>query len=252
MPLEVRPLAADAHLAFVTERSRQLPADPGLGPGQGRVGQRAARLVRRRPAGRRRAGAAAADPAGPALPRLPARGPRARLVGVRRRRRARPRCSRRCGAAGAFTREDRAAAGHPPLVAPRRSRRRSPTTGVDRAPARRPAAGRRPTPRRWPSATGLRGLGWRQDAAGGAGFGDFQPRYVFQLPLAGRTEADLLAGFNQLWRRNIRKADKDGVEVTAGHGRRPAGVPPALPRDRGARRLHPAAARATSSGCSAR
>jgi len=43
-----------------------------------------------------------------------------------------------------------------------------------------------------------------------------QPRYVFQVPLAGRTEADLLTGFNQLWRRNIKKADKAGVEVVHG------------------------------------
>jgi lipid II:glycine glycyltransferase (peptidoglycan interpeptide bridge formation enzyme) len=36
------------------------------------------------------------------------------------------------------------------------------------------------------------------------------------VPLAGRSEADLLAGFNQLWRRNIKKADKAGVEVVRG------------------------------------
>ena len=48
------------------------------------------------------------------------------------------------------------------------------------------------------------------------GFAGGQPRYVFRLPLAGRTEADVLAGMNQLWRRNIRKAEKAGVEVTVG------------------------------------
>ena len=62
----------------------------------------------------------------------------------------------------------------------------------------------------------MRALGWTQKADTGAGFGDVQPRYVFQVPLVGRTEADLLTGFNQLWRRNIKKADKAGVEV--GHG----------------------------------
>ena len=31
---------------------------------------------------------------------------------------------------------------------------------------------------------------------------------------APRTEDDVLAGMNQLWRRNIKKADKAGVEVT--------------------------------------
>ena len=62
----------------------------------------------------------------------------------------------------------------------------------------------------------LRELGWGQKADTGAGFGDVQPRYVFQVPLAGRTEADLLGGFNQLWRRNIKKAEKAGVEVVVG------------------------------------
>jgi lipid II:glycine glycyltransferase (peptidoglycan interpeptide bridge formation enzyme) len=62
----------------------------------------------------------------------------------------------------------------------------------------------------------LRALGWSQKPDTGAGFGDVQPRYVFQVPLAGRTEADLLSGFNQLWRRNIKKAEKAGVEVVHG------------------------------------
>ena len=46
-----------------------------------------------------------------------------------------------------------------------------------------------------------------------------QPQYVFQVPLAGRTEDDVLAGMNQLWRRNIKKAAKAGVEVTTSSGR---------------------------------
>jgi len=62
----------------------------------------------------------------------------------------------------------------------------------------------------------LAGAGWLQEAGGGAGFGDVQPRYVYQLPLAGRTEDEVFAGFNQLWRRNIRKAEKSGVEVVEG------------------------------------
>jgi lipid II:glycine glycyltransferase (peptidoglycan interpeptide bridge formation enzyme) len=62
----------------------------------------------------------------------------------------------------------------------------------------------------------LRGLGWQQGATDGAGFGDFQPRYVFQVPLADRSLDDVLAGFNQLWRRNVKKAEKAGVEVTVG------------------------------------
>ncbi len=62
----------------------------------------------------------------------------------------------------------------------------------------------------------LRSANWEQDDSGDAGFGDYQPRYVFQLPLAEKSEEDLLRGFNQLWRRNIKKAAKAGVEVTIG------------------------------------
>jgi lipid II:glycine glycyltransferase (peptidoglycan interpeptide bridge formation enzyme) len=67
----------------------------------------------------------------------------------------------------------------------------------------------------------LRAAGWTRKEAEGAGFGDFQPRYVFQLPLADaagepRTLDDIQKGFNQLWRRNIKKAEKSGVEVTLG------------------------------------
>jgi lipid II:glycine glycyltransferase (peptidoglycan interpeptide bridge formation enzyme) len=59
-------------------------------------------------------------------------------------------------------------------------------------------------------------LGFRQLTTEGGGFAAGQPQFVFQLPLSGRTEADLLAGLNQLWRRNIKKAAKLGVEVTQG------------------------------------
>lgn len=61
----------------------------------------------------------------------------------------------------------------------------------------------------------LRELGWRQQTSEG-GFTAGQPQFVFQLPLAGRGEDDLLKGFNQLWRRNIKKADKAGVTVELG------------------------------------
>ncbi|WP_397186334.1 lipid II:glycine glycyltransferase FemX [Nocardioides ochotonae] len=61
-------------------------------------------------------------------------------------------------------------------------------------------------------------LGWRQQVAEG-GFAAGQPQYVFQVPLVEadgtpRTEESVLAGMNQLWRRNIKKAAKAGVEVT--------------------------------------
>ena len=61
----------------------------------------------------------------------------------------------------------------------------------------------------------LQRLGFRHLGVEG-GFASGQPQFVFQLPLAGRNEADLLAGLNQLWRRNIKKATKAGVEVSRG------------------------------------
>jgi lipid II:glycine glycyltransferase (peptidoglycan interpeptide bridge formation enzyme) len=80
------------------------------------------------------------------------------------------------------------------------------------------------------SATGARvvqqleALGWRRQVAED-GFAAGQPQYTFVIPLvlprdgsdgARRTEDDLLAGMNQLWRRNIRKAEKAGVVVSTG------------------------------------
>lgn len=62
----------------------------------------------------------------------------------------------------------------------------------------------------------LRTAGWQREDGSGAGFGDVQPRYVFQVPLAGRSLDEVFAGFNQEWRRNIRKAEKSGVEVERG------------------------------------
>ena len=63
-------------------------------------------------------------------------------------------------------------------------------------------------------------LGWRPQAVEG-GFAAGQPQYNFQIPLAApdgtpRTEDDVLKGMNQQWRRNIKKADKAGVEVSVG------------------------------------
>jgi len=70
-------------------------------------------------------------------------------------------------------------------------------------------------PRAAQVAATLTGLGWRPPATD-EGFAAGQPQFVFQVPLAGRTEDELLKGFNQLWRRNVKKADKAGVEVTPG------------------------------------
>ena len=63
----------------------------------------------------------------------------------------------------------------------------------------------------------LRAAGWRLQSPED-GFGAGQPQYTFEIPLLGadgkqRTEEDVLKGMNQLWRRNIKKADKEGVEV---------------------------------------
>ena len=62
----------------------------------------------------------------------------------------------------------------------------------------------------------LRRFGWQQPTAVDSGFGDYQPRYVFQVDLEGKSEDNLFEGFNQLWRRNIRKAEKQGVTVRRG------------------------------------
>jgi vancomycin resistance protein VanK len=59
----------------------------------------------------------------------------------------------------------------------------------------------------------LRSHGWRPVSAEG-GFAAGQPKYVFQVPLDGRDEDDILKSMNQLWRRNIKKAAKSGAEVT--------------------------------------
>ena len=61
----------------------------------------------------------------------------------------------------------------------------------------------------------LAALGWSRDADSD-GFATGQPRHVFQLRLGGRSSEDVFAGFNQLWRRNVRKAAKAGVEVSLG------------------------------------
>ncbi len=70
----------------------------------------------------------------------------------------------------------------------------------------------------------LRELGWLPQAVEG-GFAAGQPQYNFWIRLrdrdgeqAGepRTEDEILKGMNQQWRRNIKKAAKQGVEVAVG------------------------------------
>jgi lipid II:glycine glycyltransferase (peptidoglycan interpeptide bridge formation enzyme) len=71
----------------------------------------------------------------------------------------------------------------------------------------------------------LHELGWRHQGAEG-GFAAGQPQFVYQIPLTWtdgdgthpHTEESLLKGMNQQWRRNIKKAAKEGVEVSEGTG----------------------------------
>ncbi len=77
----------------------------------------------------------------------------------------------------------------------------------------------------------LHELGWRPQSTEG-GFAAGQPQFNFQIPLVStsstsdegtpaghqRTEEDVLKGMNQQWRRNIKKATKEGVEVSTGEG----------------------------------
>lgn len=65
----------------------------------------------------------------------------------------------------------------------------------------------------------LRDAGWQSQQTN-EGFAAGQPQYNFQVPLrdeAGEqlSEDQVLKGMNQLWRRNIKKATKMGVEVTS-------------------------------------
>lgn len=66
----------------------------------------------------------------------------------------------------------------------------------------------------------LRALGWQELPTEG-GFSAGQPKYNFWVPLtavdgSALTEDALLKQMNQLWRRNIKKATKAGVQVATG------------------------------------
>ncbi len=58
-------------------------------------------------------------------------------------------------------------------------------------------------------------LGWLPPKTG-EGFSAGQPAFNFWLPIGGKTPDELLAGMNQQWRRNIKKAAKAGVEIGVG------------------------------------
>ncbi|MFV8184965.1 lipid II:glycine glycyltransferase FemX [Streptomyces sp. AF1B] len=73
----------------------------------------------------------------------------------------------------------------------------------------------------WADPVGARVIGQLEDAgwlpqSPEDGFGVGHPQFKYEIPLAGRTEDDLLRGMNQLWRRNIKRSAKEGVEVTVG------------------------------------
>ena len=53
----------------------------------------------------------------------------------------------------------------------------------------------------------------KQIETDGEGFGDVQPRFVFAIDVADKTDEELLATFSQEWRRNIKKAEKSEVKV---------------------------------------
>ncbi|MDR6226460.1 lipid II:glycine glycyltransferase FemX [Desmospora profundinema] len=63
----------------------------------------------------------------------------------------------------------------------------------------------------------LNDMGWK-GSEGEGGFSAIQPQYVFRLPLKGRTLDEIFADFHTNWRRNVRKSEKQGVEVTVGKG----------------------------------
>ncbi|MDT0566304.1 peptidoglycan bridge formation glycyltransferase FemA/FemB family protein [Streptomyces sp. DSM 3412] len=72
-------------------------------------------------------------------------------------------------------------------------------------------------PRAFDVADRLRRMGWqRTEPRDEGGFAAGQPRYVFQVPFAGRSLEDIQQGLNQQWRRNIKKAEKAGVKVVRG------------------------------------
>ena len=209
-------------------RQRLVPADPCLGRGEGGLDPREPRLVRRgRPGGRRPRPVPHGSPH-ESLPGLPARGPGHRLGSATPRTQSPTPLLEHLRRRKALLGQDGAARRGPALEGP--NVKDAIAAGARASAVRRP--GRRDVEhrerRRRRSASRRAGRG----RSSGAGFGDFQPRYVFQVP-ARRPHASTRcsAGFNQLWRRNIRKAQKSGVEVTLGDASDLAGLPRGVRRD---------------------
>jgi len=72
-----------------------------------------------------------------------------------------------------------------------------------------------------PRATALEELltkkGFQSSNSDPDGFGSGQPRFLYQLPIKDKNRDQLLGGFNQLWRRNIKKSESAGVRVRIGN-----------------------------------
>ena len=236
--IEVRTVDAAQHLAFVEARSGSFLQTPAWGRLKTDWRGRVAGLVPGRrarwsaPAWSSTGASLASAAPSPTCPR--ARSP----TGTLPRRwtccgpcatTSRPRAPSPCGS----VRRSRCAAGTPTP-----SRRRSPTT---------PSAPLRDVTPDVTEDAGMRvralleRLGF-DHLASDDGFAAGQPEYVFQLPLAGRTEEDVLAGMNQLWRRNIKKSAKQGVVVTRGEASDLPAFHTRIRRDRHPRPLHAAAA----------
>jgi lipid II:glycine glycyltransferase (peptidoglycan interpeptide bridge formation enzyme) len=63
----------------------------------------------------------------------------------------------------------------------------------------------------------LAAAGWRRYEAPGPGFGGtLQPRYGFEVPLAGRDLTAVRAGLSAQWRRNVTRATNRGLTVDRG------------------------------------
>ncbi len=59
----------------------------------------------------------------------------------------------------------------------------------------------------------LQQLGGKQGKSNVEGFGDVQPRFVFAIEVANKTDEELLSSFSQEWRRNIKRAEKNLVTI---------------------------------------
>ena len=122
----------------------------------------------------------------------------------------------------------------PPVV---RRRWSAATVKAAIADGRGEAPGRRarrtpPTPTASGSPTPLRRLGWRPPADGRAASRAGQPRYVFQVPLAGRDRGRAAQGLQPAVAAQHQEGRQGRRRGAPGRRRRPAGVPRALPRDR--------------------